>query len=291
MFSKAILLFIIIVPLSSAIDTPLVRILPKDRFSASSSYNESVTAPNVRFPSEQIDLSASKEPWCPATRTDYDYFKEYVTVDLGCQQTVRKVEGKDSHVLQYFGEYSNDEKKWKTLTSKDKRYYDKTLKVFKANYQAEIKPPVKARYFRFRIRFYDYSRERQPCLKVEMYGSSPCEPEKPVEPEVPVQPGNPVEPIGCFQKRRLPIVYHTVTARVDKKCPGILAVYEECKQKAAENSKPLEIFGIWNNRKCVTSKTGKFDEYFNKAPDSRNCKTCQGKGIGSKKTAVFVYKK
>jgi len=75
-----------------------------------------------------------------------------------------------------------------------------------------------------------------------------------------------------------------------KKCPSILAVYEECKKKAAEHSNTLEIIGIWNNKKCVTSKTGKFDEYFNKAPDSNNCRTCQGKGVGSKKTAVFVYK-
>ena len=119
------------------------------------------------------------------------------------------------------------------------------------------------------------------------------EPEKPVEPENPEKVESPVEPIGCFtekaRKRLLPVLYHKVTGNA-KKCPGILAIYEECKQKAAENSKPLEIFGIWNNVKCVTTKTGKFDEYFKKAPDSRNCKTCQGKGIGSKKTAVFVYK-
>ena len=67
-------------------------------------------------------------------------------------------------------------------------------------------------------------------------------------------------------------------------------VYEECKQKAAESSKHLEIFGIWNKNKCVTTKTGKSNEYFNKDPDSSNCKTCEGKGIGSKKRAVFVYK-
>lgn len=118
----------------------------------------------------------------------------------------------------------------------------------------------------------------------------------PLEPEKPVEPENPVEPIGCFteaKKRHLPVVYHTIN-EVGKKCPGILAVYEECKQKAAESSKHLEIFGIWRNKKsakCVTTETGKFDEYFNKAPDSSNCKTCEGKGIGSKKAAVFVYKK
>jgi len=104
-----------------------------------------------------------------------------------------------------------------------------------------------------------------------------------------------VEPIGCFtvkakKRRLLPNVYHTVTGPV-KNCPSILAVYEECKKKAVENSNTLEIFGIWNNNKCVRSETGKFDEHFNKAPDSSKCKTCEGKGVGSKKTAVFVYKK
>ena len=107
-----------------------------------------------------------------------------------------------------------------------------------------------------------------------------------------MKPGNPVEPIGCFtepKKRRLPDVYHTIKGPV-KECKDILAVYEECKQKAAESSKHLEIFGIWNKNKCVTTKTGKSNEYFNKDPDSSNCKTCEGKGIGSKKRAVFVYK-
>lgn len=99
--------------------------------------------------------------------------------------------------------------------------------------------------------------------------------------------------MGCFtetkKNRHLPLVYHTVQRRVFRKYPDILAVYEECKQKAAEQS--LEIFGIWNMKKCVTTKTGKFDEYFNEGPkSSRNCITCQDKGIGSKKT-VFVYKK
>ena len=114
----------------SCSDTPLVRILPKDRFSASSSFNDSVTAPNVRFPNEQqFGLSAPTEPWCPAKRDDWDYAQEYVIVDLGCQQTVRKLEGKDSHTLQYAVQYSNDEKIWKSLTSEDDTYYDKDLKV------------------------------------------------------------------------------------------------------------------------------------------------------------------
>ena len=88
-----------------------------------------MTAPNVRFPSEQFGLPVSKEPWCPATRSDYDYYKEYVTVDFGCQQTVRKVEGTDPLVLRYAVQYSNDGKNWKTLTSKDETYYDKKMKV------------------------------------------------------------------------------------------------------------------------------------------------------------------
>ena len=109
-----------------------------------------------------------------------------------------------------------------------------------------------------------------------------------------LEPEDSVEPMGCFtetkKKRLLPVVYHTVKGRVDKKYPDILAIYEECKKKASEYSKPLEIFGIWNYKKCVSTETGKGDEYFNNARNSRNCKTCHGKGIGSKKTAVFVYK-
>lgn len=289
MFSRAILL-LIIVPLSVAIDTPLVGFLPEDRFSASSSYNESVTAPNVRIPSERSGSLVPMEPWCPKKRKDSNYAEEYVAVDLGCQQTVRELEGKDSQTLRYAGEYSNDEKKWKKLTSK----------TFKTNNdKAVIKPPVQARYFRFRIRVYNISWPlgSVPCLKVEMYGSSTCaekpvEPGKPIEPEIPVEPENPAEPIGCFTeaKKRLPVVYHTFKGSVSKKCRDISAVYEECKQKAAESLKHLEIFGIRKNRYCVTTETGKFDEYFNKAPDSSNCKTCQGEGIGTKKT-VFVYKK
>ena len=69
------------------------------------------------------------EPWCPQKRKDSNYAEEYVAVDLGCQQTVRKLEGKDSQTLRYAGEYSNDEKKWKKLTSKvTSTDYDKNLK-------------------------------------------------------------------------------------------------------------------------------------------------------------------
>ena len=50
-------------------------------------------------------------------------------MDLGCSQTVRKVEGKDPYALFYSGEYSNNKKKWKTLASEDETYYDKNLKV------------------------------------------------------------------------------------------------------------------------------------------------------------------
>jgi len=281
MFSKAILLFVA-VPLSLAQETPLVRILPEKSFTASSSYNDSVKAPNVRFARGMFVSSASKEPWCPATREDYDYEKEFVIADLGCPQTVHRVEGKDPHALFYSGEYSNNKKKWKILASEDETYYDKNMKMFEANNQALITPPVRARFFKFRIPIYSYSDERgsQPCIKVELYGSPDLE--------------DSVQPIGCFtetkKKRLLPDVYHTVKGRVDKKYPDILAVYEECKQKAAENSKPIEIFGVWNFKQCVTTKTGKGHEYFKNARNSGKCKACQDKGIGTSK-AVFVYKK
>ena len=88
----------------------------------------------------------------------------------------------------------------------------------------------------------------------------------------------------------MPDVYHTVKAGIDKKYPDILAIYEECKQKAVEYSKPIEIFGIWNFKHCITTETGKDDEYLKNARNSGKCKTCQGKGIGTGK-AVFVYKK
>ena len=108
-------------------------------------------------------------------------------------------------------------------------------------------------------------------------------------------PEDSVEPAGCFtenaKRQLLPVVYHTVTARINKKFPDILAIYEECRQKAAEHSTPLEIFGIKNYNQCVTTETGHGKEYFEKARTlRRNCKECFGKGIGAKKTAVFVYK-
>jgi len=84
--------------------------------------------------------SASKEPWCPATREDYDYQQEFVMVDLGCPQTVHKVEGKDPHALYYSGEYSNNKKKWKTLASEDETHYVKDMKV-SVTFEAMFHPP------------------------------------------------------------------------------------------------------------------------------------------------------
>ena len=108
-----------------------------------------------------------------------------------------------------------------------------------------------------------------------------------------LDPEDSVEPMGCFtentKKRLIPDVYHTVEGRVSKSYPDILAIYEECRQKAAEYSKPLEIFGIMNYNKCVTTETGKGEEYFKNARSSSKCKKCFGKGIGARKTAVFVY--
>ena len=109
---------------------PLVRNLPEKSFSASSFYNDSVKPPNVRFVSGMGVSSASKEPWCSDTKkNEDDYGKEYVTVDLGCPQTVHKVEGNDSNALFYSVEYSNNKKIWKTLTSADNETYDKYAKV------------------------------------------------------------------------------------------------------------------------------------------------------------------
>ena len=48
---------------------------------------------------------------------------------FGCPQTVRIVEGKDRYILYYSVEYSNDQKKWKTLTSKERTHYDPAFKV------------------------------------------------------------------------------------------------------------------------------------------------------------------
>lgn len=106
---------------------PLVQILPEKSFTASSYYNDSVKASNVRFVSGMRGSSASKEPWCSNT-TD-DYRKEYVTVDLGCPRTVHKVEGKDPNALFYSVEYSNNKKIWKALTSADNETYDEDTKV------------------------------------------------------------------------------------------------------------------------------------------------------------------
>ena len=46
--------------------------------------------------------------------------------------------------------------------------------MFEANIKAVITPPVRARFFKFRIPIYAYSDERgiNPCIKVELYGSS-----------------------------------------------------------------------------------------------------------------------
>ena len=100
--------------------------------------------------------------------------------------------------------------------------------------------------------------------------------------------------MGCFaentKKRLIPVVYHTVQARINEKYPDILAIYEECRQQAAAYSTPIEIFGIMNYNKCVTTETGKGEEYFQNALRSRKCKECFSKGIGARKTAVFVYK-
>ena len=109
------------------------------------------------------------------------------------------------------------------------------------------------------------------------------------------------EPMGCFFEklpkkknvRLLPVVYHTVDIDINRKYPDILAIYEECRQRAEEHSEPLEIFGILNYKQCVTTKSGNEEDYFNKASKLRGraCKVCSGKGIGAKRTAVFVYKR
>ena len=111
---------------------PLVRVLPEKSFTASSSYNDSVKASNVRFAnsSGMPESSASKEPWCSATKDDPDkYFEEFVIVDLGCPRTVHKVEGKDPKVQFYAAEYSSNKNAWKNLTSEDATYYVKYTKV------------------------------------------------------------------------------------------------------------------------------------------------------------------
>ncbi|XP_078346535.1 uncharacterized protein LOC144631835 isoform X2 [Oculina patagonica] len=275
---KAILLFLAVAS-SLANETPLIQTLPKKQFTASSSYNDTVKAPNVRF---STTAEVSVAPWCPATRGDYDYRKEYVTVDLGCPRTVHSVEGKDPYLLYFSGEYSNNKKNWKFLTSDDEVHFDTEWK-FQANIKPIklIKPSVRARFYRFRITSHDL-RGLPPCIKAELYGEPDAE--------------DSVEPMGCYnenpEKQHLPIVYHTVTSRVNTRNPDILAIYKECRQKAADYSKPLEIFGILNYNRCVTTETGKEGEYFKNALKSRrrHCKGCFDKGIGARETAVFVYK-
>lgn len=279
MFSGAILLFIA-VSLSLAKEVPLVQVLPEKSFTASSFYNDSVKASNVRFPSSS---GMPKEPWCSGTQNDTDeYFKQFVTVDLGCPQTVHKVEGKDPNAQYYAVEYSNNKTGWTNLTSEHKAFY-KNSNSFETDKAAEIIPTVRGRFFKFRITEYSHTVERRshPCIKVELYGSPDLQ--------------DSVQPTGCFTEtkrtRHLPYVYHTVKGKIDKKYPDILAVYDECKQKAANYSKPIEIFGIWNFKQCVTTETGRDDAaYLESARNSGKCKTCQGKGIGTRQ-AVFVYKK
>ena len=106
--------------------------------------------------------------------------------------------------------------------------------------------------------------------------------------------------MGCFIeqiKRRsapfLPVVYHKIKGPFNKKHPDILAIYEECRRKADEYSKPIVIFGITRYRQCVTTTTGTEEEYFQKAKKfvPHMCRVCNGKGIGTKSTAAFVYKR
>lgn len=107
-------------------EVPLVQVLPEKSFTDSSSYNDSVKASNVRFPSSS---GMPKEPWCSDTQNDTDkYFKQFVTVDLGCPQTVHKVEGKDPNAQFYAVEYSNNKTGWTDLTSEHKAF-DKNWNV------------------------------------------------------------------------------------------------------------------------------------------------------------------
>lgn len=105
-----------------------------------------------------------------------------------------------------------------------------------------------------------------------------------------------VEPLGCFNEkgrtkyRAMPVTFHRVQD-VDTNFPDILAIYEECRQKAAEYSKfEIEVFGIKNYRKCVTTATGK-EEQYSKHGKSSKCAVCGGKGIGTRRTSMFVYQK
>ena len=91
----------------------------------------------------------------------------------------------------------------------------------------------------------------------------------------------------------MPVVYHSVSAKTsgDLKSPDILAIYEECRQKAEEYKKfQIEVFGINNYRRCVTTASGKEDQYSRYGKISK-CAVCGGKGIGTKKWSTFVYKR
>ena len=89
----------------------------------------------------------------------------------------------------------------------------------------------------------------------------------------------------------MPVTFHSVQG-VDTKNPDILAIYQECRQKANEYQKlEIEVFAIKNLRRCVTTKTGKEGRY-SKYGKSSKCKVCSGKGIGGGGGgySMFVYK-
>ena len=112
---------------------------------------------------------------------------------------------------------------------------------------------------------------------------------------LPLVPDDSAKSLGCFRERRrhkriMPVVFHRVRG-VNKKYPDILAIYEECRRKADEYSKfPIEVFGIKNYKKCVTTASGKEDQY-SKYGESSECAVCSGKGIGTGGKSIFVYKK
>nr|XP_058948898.1 uncharacterized protein LOC131776689 [Pocillopora verrucosa]XP_058948899.1 uncharacterized protein LOC131776689 [Pocillopora verrucosa] len=251
---------------------PLIQNLPKRRFSATSLKEDAF---NLRF--------TPGTPWCPAERPplEADYAKEYVLVDLGCPRSICTVESKDENLMTYSGEYSIDKKNWKKLSTNDTTHY--YMEEFDANYKALITPPVTARFFRFHLLMCFWSEEKKsrPCGKVELYSDAGLDPD------------DSTEPMGCFieqtskKDRLLPVVYHTVGGKIVKKLPDILAIYKECRQNAEDH---VEIFGILNFKHCVTTQSGKEEGYFNSARKSRKCNSCYGKGIGTGKKAVFVYK-
>ena len=87
----------------------------------------------------------------------------------------------------------------------------------------------------------------------------------------------------------MPVTFHSVKG-VDTKSPDILSIYQECRQKAEEYQKfEIEVFGIKNLRRCVTTSTGKEASY-SKYGKSSKCKVCSGKGIGVGGWNMFVYK-